>query len=540
MMRRRSVVALLTAACLLATVAAAPGSPASAGAALPPGGTFMDDNGSPFEGSIEAVVAAGVATGCSATTFCPRDAVTRAQMAAFLTRALNLTATSGIAFSDVPASHPFFIEINRLATAGVTLGCGGGRFCPSAAVTREQMAAFLVRGFGLTATSGVAFSDVSPSSPFAADINRLATAGITTGCAAGRYCPAAPVARDQMAAFLQRAMELMPILPPPPTAGNPTGHSPIPPAARAVDTSNPTRVVGTGTPGSCTSAAVVSAVALGGIITFDCGPSPVTIPMAATARVFNNRPNVVLDGGGLVTLDGQGARRILYMNTCDPDLVWTTSHCQDQDHPTLTVQNITFANGRSTGTETMDGGGAIFVRGGRFKVVNSRFHSNRCAPTGPDVGGAALQVFSQYHGQPVYVVNTTFGGAGALRNECSNGGGISSIGVSWTIINSLFRDNRAIGSGANPPKPGTPGGGNGGAIYNDGNEMTLRVEGTRIEGNTSNGEGGSAIFFVSNNRTGTVEIVESVIRYNTGDGFQTHPSIFFLGRRITFVGSIVE
>ena len=119
--------------------------------------------------------------------------------------------------------------------------------------------------------------------------------------------------------------------------------------------------------------------------------------------------------------------------------MWTTSHCQDQDHPTLTVQNLTFVNGRSTGDETMDGGGAIFVRGGRFKVVNSQFYANRCAPTGPDVGGAALQVFSQYAGRPVYVVNTTFGGPGALRNECSNGGAISSIGVSWTIINSLFR-----------------------------------------------------------------------------------------------------
>ena len=112
--------------------------------------------------------------------------------------------------------------------------------------------------------------------------------------------------------------------------------------------------------------------------------------------------------------------------------------------------------------------------------------------------------------------------------------------MSWTIINSLFLDNRAIGNGANPPSPGTPGGGNGGAIYNDGNLMALRVAGTRIEGNTSNGEGGSAIFFVSNDRTGTVEIVDSVIRDNTGDGFETHPSIFFLGARITFVNSIVQ
>jgi len=343
-----------------------------------------------------------------------------------------------------------------------------------------------------------------------------------------------------MAAFLQRALGLQRITPPPPIAGNPDGHAPIPAAAALADTSDPDRVIGTGTPASCTSQAVVNAVALGGVFTFDCGPEPFTIPMSATARVFNNRPNVVIDGGGLVTLDGQSARRILYMNTCDPDLVWTTDHCQNQDHPTLTIQNIRLANGRSTGTETMDGGGAVFVRGGRVRVVNARFVGNRCASTGPDVGGAALQVFSQYAGQPVYVVNTTFGGDGAHRNECSNGGGISSIGTSWTIINSLFAGNHAVGTGANPPQPGTPGGGNGGAIYNDGNLMALRLSGTRIEGNTSNGEGGSAIFFVSNDRSGTVRIEDSVIRGNTGDGFSTHPSIFFLGRSITFIDSVVE
>jgi hypothetical protein len=534
---RRSPLALLVAVSLL--LSAAPPSRA----ALPPGGTFMDDNGSKFEGAIEAIAAAGITGGCNPPTnelFCPEGIVTRGQMAAFITRALGLTSTSGISFSDVPPSHRFATAINRVATAGITYGCGNGRFCPDGLVTRGQMAAFITRALGLTATSGVSFSDVPASHRFATAINRLATAGITSGCGGGRFCPDGLVTRGQMAAFLQRSLGLAQIVPPPPVAGNPTGHAPIPAEARLVDTSNPTRVVGTGTPASCTSAAVVNAVALGGIITFNCGPNPVTIPMSATARVFNNRPNVVLDGGGRVTLDGQNARRILYMNTCDPALVWTTSHCQDQDHPTLTVQNITFRNGRSTGTETMDGGGAIFVRGGRFKVVNSQFYANRCAPTGPDVGGAALQVFSQHAGRPVYVVNTTFGGAGSLRNECSNGGAISSIGVSWTLINSLFRDNRAIGTGANPAAPGTPGGGNGGAVYNDGNEMTLRLDGTRIEGNTSNGEGGSAIFFVSNNRTGYVEIADSVIRFNTGDGFSTHPSIFFLGRRITFTASVIQ
>jgi hypothetical protein len=323
-------------------------------------------------------------------------------------------------------------------------------------------------------------------------------------------------------------------------AGWAGGDAPVPPEARRVDTSRPDRYIGKGTPRSCTSRAVVRAVAKGGIIRFRCGKKPVTIKMRATAKVRNDRPPVVLDGRGRVTLDGMGVRRILYMNTCDPRQVWTTAHCQDQDHPTLTVQGLTFRNGRASGKGTMDGGGAIFVRGGRLRIIDSQFFGNRCAWNGPDVGGGAVQVFSQHRGLPVYVVDSTFGGWAGKANRCSNGGAVASIGVSWTILNSLFQNNRATGSGANPPKPGTPGGGNGGAIYNDGNSMALRVEGTKIAANRSNGEGGSAIFFVSNDRSGTVDVQDSVIRNNTGDGFSTHPSIFFLGQRITFSGSLVR
>ncbi|MFF5054150.1 hypothetical protein ACFY1S_13300 [Micromonospora sp. NPDC000663] len=312
-------------------------------------------------------------------------------------------------------------------------------------------------------------------------------------------------------------------------AGNPNGKASVPAEARAVDTSKPTRTIGTGTPASCTSAAVVKAVAAGGVITFDCGPAPVTIKMAATAKVRNaNGPTVVLDGGGTVTLSGQGQRRILYMNTCDEAQGWTTSHCQNQDHPQLTVQNLIFADGNSTGDRAEGGGGgAIFVRGGRLKVVNSRFVDNRCDRTGPDLGGAAVRVLSQYENKPVYVVGSTFDGG-----SCSNGGALSSIGVSWVVLNSLLRNNEAIGSGANPAKSGTPGGGSGGAIYCDGNEFTVRIAGTVIENNKAN-EGGGAIFFVSNNRTGTMKIENSTVRRNPSGTFETagYPGIFFLGAR---------
>ena len=532
---RRSGLAGLVVAWLLAM-----GLPASA---LAGSGRFVDDDGSRYESSIEAMARAGIMTACNPPAndrFCPRADVSRGAMAVYLVRTFHLTATSGVRFRDVPAHGARARAIDKVVTAGIATGCSKRRFCPDAAVTRGRMAVFVTKALKLTATSGVRFDDVSSHHPFVTAINRLATAGLAISCGSHRFCPNRDISRAETAGFLQRARSITRVTAAQPAPGNPDGSAPVPPGAGPADSSSPDHVVGSGTPASCTSAALVAAVAKGGVITFDCGPKPVTIFMAATAKVFNDRPDVVIDGGGLVTLDGQDARRILYLNTCDQSLVWTTSHCQNQDHPTLTVQNITFMHGRSTGHETEDGGGAIFVRGGRFRVVNAGFYGNRCASTGPDIGGASLQVFSQFNGLPVYVVNSTFGGSSGRRNECSNAGGISSIGVSWTILNSVFTGNRAIGSGANPPKDGKPGGGNGGAIYNDGNEMTLRVVGTRIEGNWSNHEGGSGIFFVSNDRSGSVEITDSVLRNNDGDGFQTYPGIFFLGDSITFTNSTVE
>lgn len=311
-----------------------------------------------------------------------------------------------------------------------------------------------------------------------------------------------------------------------PAAGNPNGNSPIPNEAKAVDVSKPDIVVGDGTPESCTCDAVVEAVAKGGKIVFDCGAKPITIKMDKPAKVFNNaNKEVVIDGGGLVTLSGEGKTRILYMNTCDENQVWTTGQCQNQDHPKLTVQNITLANGNSTNEKEFDGGGAIWVRGGRFKIVNSRFFNNKCVGVGQDVGGGAVRVFSQYNKLPVYVVNSTFGGAEGYGNMGANGGAISSIDVSWTIINSVFSHNKAIGNGGNPARPNTLGGGSGGAIYNDGNKMRLTVVGSLIEKNEVK-EFGSSIFFVSNNKTGDIVIEDSTIKNNIGGSwYPVYPSI---------------
>lgn len=316
-----------------------------------------------------------------------------------------------------------------------------------------------------------------------------------------------------------------------PAAGNPDGNCTVPAEGRAENTSNPDHIIGNGTPQSCTSNAVVNTIAKGGIIKFNCGPAPIIIKLKKTAKIFNNTgPKIVIDGGGKVALSGENVRRILYMNTCDPDQIWTTPHCQNQDHPQLTVQNLIFMNGNSSSEVEYDGGGAIWARGGRLKIVNCRFFNNTCASAGPDVGGAGVRAFSQFEDKPLYVVNSTFGGGKDFGNVCSNGGGLSSIGVYYSVYNSLFTHNKAIGYGANPQKPGTPGGGSGGAIYNDGNRFDLRVCGTKIANNTAR-EGGSAIFFVSNNRSGHLIIENSHLTKNTGDSFGTpgYPGIFYLG-----------
>lgn len=329
-----------------------------------------------------------------------------------------------------------------------------------------------------------------------------------------------------------------------PAAGNSAGHETVPVEARRVNTSHPTRVVGRGTAASCASVAVVRAVARGGIITFACGPKPVTITMTATAKVRNDRrPNVVIDGGGKVTLSGAGVRRVLYQDTCDPVQGVTSSHCQDQATPRLVLQNLTIVRGNATGQhEEGGGGGAVLVRGGQVRIVNSRFFLNRCDATGPDLGGAAVRVLSQYQNRPVYVVHSTFGGAAGWGNSCSNGGALSSIGVSWVVLNSVISYNQATGHGANPQQPGTAGGGSGAGIYNDGNDFTLTVGGTRIDHNHAN-EGGAAIFFVSNDRTGRLTVRDSLLTSNRNDTFETAglPGIFFLGAgRPLVVGSTIR
>ncbi len=168
-------------------------------------------NDSVFSEDIRWLVASGITAGCNPPgndRFCPEDPVTRGQMAAFLNRGLHLPAVAGDTFLDDDPT-PFQADIESLVGAGITAGCNppvNDRFCPDDPVTRGQMAAFLARALRLPQVATDTFGD-DDSTPFQADIESLAAAGITTGCASDRFCPDETVTRGQMAAFLHRAIE---------------------------------------------------------------------------------------------------------------------------------------------------------------------------------------------------------------------------------------------------------------------------------------------------------------------------------------------
>jgi serine protease AprX len=129
----------------------------------------------------------------------------------------------GAAYNDVSGSHPFYEFIGKLSARGITLGCGSGNYCPDSNVTREQMAIFIERALGVfTPPPGPGmptFADVpnSGATDYSYEfIEDFATRGIAQGCQAGPpplYCPTAPVTREQMAIFIERALGVF--MPPP-------------------------------------------------------------------------------------------------------------------------------------------------------------------------------------------------------------------------------------------------------------------------------------------------------------------------------------
>jgi len=171
---------------------------------VPPGNGFR-----PFIGTLARNQVTG---GCGGGNYCPDSPVTRAQMAVFLLVAREGGGYAPPAcvtpmFGDVPCSNPFAAWINELAARGVTGGCGGGSYCPNAAVTRDAMSVFLLLtreapGYVPPPCTAATFGDVPCSNPYARWIYELVARSITGGCGNGNYCPASPVTRGQMAVFL--------------------------------------------------------------------------------------------------------------------------------------------------------------------------------------------------------------------------------------------------------------------------------------------------------------------------------------------------
>ena len=184
--------------------------PAAAMAAA--GGTprkcFTDIGELTLADQIERLAFAGITDGCGPLQFCPAQPVTRGQMATFLSRAVNQPSTDADFFDDDDASaHQQ--GINRLAQANIARGCTTVSFCPNDPVTRGQMATFLSRALDLPAVGVDAFSDDAGDVHEGA-INALASADITSGCDASRperFCPGDTVNRAQMAAFLMRMID---------------------------------------------------------------------------------------------------------------------------------------------------------------------------------------------------------------------------------------------------------------------------------------------------------------------------------------------
>jgi hypothetical protein len=308
-------------------------------------------------------------------------------------------------------------------------------------------------------------------------------------------------------------------------AGNPDGSCSegVPPLGQALDTTSPTAVVGDGTAASCTHEALAAAVAQGGIITFDCGEAPVTIAITATLSLRTD-VDTVIDGGRKVTLDGGHQVRVLQYDS--PNFMATPTR--------VTLQHLRIIGGKATPTATIpeapppcsqgyeDGqGGALYMRDGNLSVIDCIFEDNEAAPLGPDTGGGAIYVLGSLEG--MVVAGSTFRG-----NHASNAGAVGGLFCQLSIYDSLFVDNAATGNGANGNDPAQcsvmhagqnqiGSGGNGGAIYSDGQGLDVTICGTAVTGNAA-GEGafGGGLFFTSNDFGGDLAIVDSSMQQNTG------------------------
>ncbi|HEX7640279.1 MAG TPA: hypothetical protein VF457_17930, partial [Burkholderiaceae bacterium] len=253
--------------------------------------------------------------------------------------------------------------------------------------------------------------------------------------------------------------------------------------------------VGSGTPQSCTEAALRAALLASPVVKFDCGGAPATIPISSTIDVPTDH-DVVIDGGGRVTLDGGGRTRLLRLDH---------GNFRSNRHG-LTLQHVTLANGKATGTRYVarsasntacaygwadGGGGAVYVRDAVLHAIDVTFTHDAAESPGPDVGGGAIYAVASLD---VTVVGSTF-----ESNTGANGGAIGLLQSDGRLVDDLFAHNAATGTGANFVGGAAAGcagvatanqggaGGNGGAVAIDGgSDGAQLVCGASFTANTAN------------------------------------------------------
>lgn len=235
------------------------------------------------------------------------------------------------------------------------------------------------------------------------------------------------------------------------------------PPAKAADVSAPASTLGAGGLG-CDEASLQTAIDKGGVITFNCGGTEAApFEIKLTKELTVQGADVVLDGGGKVTLSGNKTTRILHIGKDDNF---------EKPTPRVTVQKLNFVDGHTTDvpatSDTKHGGAAIYRLGGTLTVIDSKFVGNIGPGDGQDVAGGAIYSVG---GATTTIVGSSFAG-----NKCSNGGALGNLGMSGlTIANTTFTENAATGQNANPGN-----GGNGGAISFDGPAQSASQGGSDI------------------------------------------------------------
>lgn len=248
-------------------------------------------------------------------------------------------------------------------------------------------------------------------------------------------------------------------------------------------------VVGNGSAGSCTEAALRTALNNGGTVTFNCGGSPLTITLAARLAITKT---TTIDGGGLITLSGGGTVNVIYNHS-----------------PLLTLRNLTIADGylllpaSITGGPIVDGGGGVR---GEYKssltVENCTFINNRVVSQAVNIalaldnGGGAI--FN--HTGTLIVRNSTFRNN---RSENSSGGGIHSLHSDVDISDTIFESNTSTLSG--------------GGFYNDGiltsGSRVVRFTRVTFLNNQAIGQGGGAFNFLHSSREPNSKIIYSQAKF---------------------------